>query len=95
LRSRIATAEKLAKADDRPALTAAARKAFLDRFEQHVDPDGTLDPAERAIRAEHAKRAYFARLALKSSVARARAKQLTLEADEAEAELANLGGDAA
>lgn len=50
--------------------TAPARKAFLERFEREVDPDGVLDPQERARRAEHAKKAYFAKLALASSVAR-------------------------
>lgn len=48
----------------------AGRRAFLDRFEREVDPDGTLSPAERARRAEHARRAYFAGLALKSATAR-------------------------
>ena len=35
-----------------------------------VDPDRTLRSAERARRAEHAKKAYFTRLALKSAQAR-------------------------
>lgn len=50
--------------------TGPARRAFMDRFEQEVDPDGTLPPSERAERAEHAKKAYFTRLALKSAQAR-------------------------
>lgn len=50
--------------------TAPARAAFLDRFEREVDPDLTLDPAERARRAEHARKAYFTGLALKSAKAR-------------------------
>lgn len=50
--------------------TAAARKAFLDRFERQVDPDGSLEPAERSRRAEHARKAYFLGLALKSAAAR-------------------------
>lgn len=45
-------------------MTAPARRAFLARFEREVDPDGKLAPEERARRAEHAKRAYFSRLAL-------------------------------
>lgn len=52
--------------------TAPARAAFLSRFEREVDPDGTLDPAERARRASFAKRAYFVRLALRSAKARRR-----------------------
>jgi len=55
-----------------------ARAAFLARFDREVDPDGTLDPAERARRAEHAKRAYFLRLSLRSAqVRRARAASST------------------
>lgn len=39
--------------------TKAARNAFLARFEDQVDPDRKLDPAERARRAEAAKSRYF------------------------------------
>lgn len=51
-------------------ITAEARASFLDRFEREADPDGTLDPAERARRARHLRSAYFTRLALKSAQAR-------------------------
>jgi hypothetical protein len=57
-------------AEERMAEVAIARKAFLDRFEREVDPDGKLDPKERAFRAGHARKAYFAKLALKSVQAR-------------------------
>lgn len=53
--------------------TAPAREAFLSRFEKEVDPDGKLDPAERARRAEHALKAHMTRLALKSAKARRKA----------------------
>jgi hypothetical protein len=43
----------------------------MARFEREADPDGVLDPTERARRAAHLRRAYFARLALASSRARA------------------------
>lgn len=55
--------------------TAPATAASMARFEREVDPDGTLDPAERARRAEHARKAYFTRLAYKSARARAARKQ--------------------
>jgi hypothetical protein len=55
---------------DAAAHTAPARAAFLARFEREVDPDGTLDPGERTRRAEHARKAYFLRLALASAHAR-------------------------
>jgi hypothetical protein len=50
--------------------TAPARRAFDERFENEVDPDRALPPAERAKRAAHAKSAYFTRLALASAKAR-------------------------
>jgi hypothetical protein len=96
LRSRIASSERWSRTADRAAATAPARQAFLDRFERQVDPDGTLDPAERAKRAEYARKAYFARLALKSSIARSRASRANAEADAADRELAEFdGGEAA
>lgn len=70
LLAKIASHESWAKTDDRSARTAPARAAFLDRFERQVDPDGTLDPAERAKRAKHARTAHFHRLALRSAEAR-------------------------
>lgn len=50
--------------------TTDARKAFLDRFEREVDPDGILPPAERAKRAEHARKRHMTELAYKSARAR-------------------------
>ena len=47
--------------------TKAARAAFLGRFEREVDPDGVLDPAERATRAAAARRAYMLGMSLKSA----------------------------
>jgi hypothetical protein len=68
--ARLAAHVKWAQCEDRTAATAIARKAFADRFELEVDPDGTLDPAERATRAASAKKAYFTRLALRSAQVR-------------------------
>jgi hypothetical protein len=69
LRARLAAHTKWANTDPVEG-TAAARAAFLDRFELAVDPDGVLPIAERQRRASHARKAYFARLALKSAQAR-------------------------
>ncbi len=55
---------------DSKELTAPARRAFLERFEREVDPDGILPEAERRRRAGHARKAHFTRLALASSRAR-------------------------
>lgn len=62
--------ESWARTPDRAARTAPGRRAFLDRFERLVDPAGELPEAERAKRAENARKAYFQRLALKSAQAR-------------------------
>ena len=50
--------------------TQPARDAFLARFEREVDPDCQLPPEERVRRAEHLRKAYFTRLAMKSARAR-------------------------
>lgn len=55
---------------DPAARTAPARAAMLSRFEREVDPEGVLDPKERTRRAEHLRKDYFIRLALKSAAAR-------------------------
>ena len=65
LRSRLGAHTLHSKYDSRQ-LTGPARRAFLERFEREVDPQGTLPVVERQRRAEHAKKAYFSRLALKS-----------------------------
>lgn len=72
LRASIAAHLKWANTDAAEG-TKAARAAFLDRFDRAVDPDGTLDPAERARRAAHLRSAHFKALALKSAQARRRA----------------------
>jgi hypothetical protein len=69
LRARLAAHAMHAKHDSRDT-SAPGRAAFLARFEADVDPDGRLDPEERRRRAEHARSAYFTRLALASVAAR-------------------------
>jgi len=56
--------------NDSRDLTAKARETFLESFEAEVDPDCVLPPEERRRRADHARRAHFGRLALKSADAR-------------------------
>lgn len=63
-RARIAALSRHSRTDGTEA-TSAAREAFLARFERQVDPDGLLDPQERARRAELAKREHFQRLAFR------------------------------
>jgi hypothetical protein len=74
LRAQVAAHESWARTEDPSARTAPGRRAFLDRFEREADPEGVLPPAERARRAEHLRKAHFARMAMKSAQAR-RAKR--------------------
>jgi hypothetical protein len=71
LQARLAAQVRWSRSDGREG-TAAARRAFLDRFEREVDPDRVLPEGERRRRASSARRAYFTRLALASSRARTR-----------------------
>ena len=51
--------------------TGPARRAFMiERFEREVDPERVLSEPERQKRAAYARKAYFAKLALKSAQAR-------------------------
>jgi hypothetical protein len=74
LRAEIAANEKWAREPDRVAATARARRGFLAKLEAEVDPSGVLPPEERARRVESLRRAHMARMALKSSRARAAKK---------------------
>jgi hypothetical protein len=87
LTARLAANTRWSRTADPSAATAPARRALLDKFEREVDPDGVLPAADRTRRAEHARKAYYTRLALKSAQARRKVRELTAEADAAEAEL--------
>lgn len=100
--ARVAAHTSWANTTDPSARTApgraAAHAALLNRFDREVDPDGTLPPDVRARRAEHARKAYFTRLALRSAqsrrraaAARSAAKTLDQDAADAERELRDLG----
>ena len=69
LRARIG-AHALHATHDPRETTKNGRAVFLSRFDREVDPDGVLPEAERVRRAGHARKAYFAKLALKSAKAR-------------------------
>lgn len=66
LRGRIGAYALHARHDPRET-TRKARETFLNRFLDEVDRDRTLPEAERLRRAEAARKAYFARLALASA----------------------------
>ncbi|MBI4498201.1 MAG: hypothetical protein HY689_09910 [Chloroflexi bacterium] len=63
-------AHRLHATHDPRETTRNARAAFLEKFEREVDPNGVLPPEERQRRAAHARKAYFAKLALASARAR-------------------------
>ncbi|WP_395728950.1 hypothetical protein [Nakamurella sp.] len=84
LRARAAAHDSWANTNDRTARTAAGREAADRRFLDQVDPNRVLPKAERERRALHARKAFYAKLALKS----ARARRLRAEADQLDAEAA-------
>lgn len=84
LAARVAAQVSWANTENRTARTAAARAARDQKF---LDDAGG-DP----VRAEHSRKAYFAKLALKSAQSRRKARELTQAAETAEAELTEAGG---
>ncbi len=81
LRGKIAVETSWANTKDRSARTAKARKALDDKFLAEAGGD--------PVRAEHLRRAHFARMALKSAQARRRRKAIIAE------RIAELDGGAA
>jgi hypothetical protein len=72
LRARIAANARWAH-EDRTEASERQRRVLLRRFEDAVDPDRTLAPAERAARAQNALAQHMAALSLKASRARKKA----------------------
>lgn len=85
LLARIAAHESWANTPDRSARTAPARAALDQKFLDEANGD--------PVRAAHLRKAYFARLALKSAQARRKAREHEATAQAAEAELHALGGE--
>ena len=83
----LAAHESWANTTNRSARTAPARAALDAKFLAQADGD--------PIRAEHLRKAHFARLTLKSIASRRKSRALVEVAQVAEAELDALGGDAA
>ena len=93
LSARIAAAERWGRTADRSAATAPGRAGLRAKFEREADPDGTLDPVERARRADHLQRAHMLRMSLAAKRSRRNAAELVAEAERQEAALAQQGGD--
>jgi hypothetical protein len=72
LRARLASDMSWGRTGDRAARTAPARAAALERFERQAEDlaGHPLEPADRVLRAESLRKAYFARLAYASAKAR-------------------------
>jgi hypothetical protein len=87
--ARIAAHSSWANTPDRSARTAPARAGLDRKFLEQVGGD--------PIRAEHLRKAHFARLALRSAQSRRKARQLTEAANATDARLSGLtdGGAAA
>lgn len=66
LRAQIAANARWANEDPVPN-AARGQAGLLAKFERTVDPTGTLPPAERARRAESARKAHMLRLSLASA----------------------------
>ena len=85
LAARLAAHESWARTVNPAARTAGGRAALDRKFLDAANGD--------PVRAEHLRKAHFARLALKSAQSRRKARQLTQAAQSAEAELSALGGE--
>lgn len=71
MRASLASHTRWANEPDRKEAMRPVLEGMLAKFEREVDPDGALEPDVRAALAESAKKAYYKRLQLKSSRARA------------------------
>lgn len=69
-RAQIAAHTSWANTEDRTARSQAGRDAMYRKFEDQVDPERKLAPAERAKRVESARKAHYTRLAFISAKAR-------------------------
>ena len=88
LASQAGALESWERTPDWSARTEPARQAADARFEHQVDPNGEFSPAERAKRAEVARRAHFKRMAFESVKSRRLAKEArraALAAEKSEA----------
>jgi hypothetical protein len=72
--ARIGAHASWAATPDRARRTAPARRGFMRRFEDQVDPERKLPPHERQRRAESAMRAYMGQLSKRGKKARARGR---------------------
>lgn len=82
LRASIAAHDSWANTENRSARTAPARRALEEKYLREADGD--------PVRAEHLRKAHYARLSLKSAQSRRKVREATKAAVAAEAELSAL-----
>jgi hypothetical protein len=68
--AQIAAAERWGRTSDRAAGTAAARAGLRAKYAREIDPDNTLDPAERERRVDSLMRAHMLRMSLAAKASR-------------------------
>lgn len=75
-------------------IAARARRGLVAKFEREArEQYPNLSESELAQRAEQLRKAYYARLALRSAVARRKAREYAKQAEAIESELATLDND--
>ncbi len=84
LAASLAAHESWASTPNRSARTAPARAALDQKFLDQADGD--------PVRAQHLRKAYFARLALRSAQSRRRSREASAIADAVDVEIAQAGG---
>jgi hypothetical protein len=87
LQGRIAAHESWARTENRSARTANARAAMWKKWLDEADGD--------PVRAEHLRKAFYGRMALKSAQARRKIKEARAELAAVEDAFEAAGGDAA
>ncbi|WP_435107826.1 hypothetical protein [Nocardiopsis synnemataformans] len=68
--ARLAAHESWAKTPDRSKRTAKARAALEEKWLRQVDPDGLMDPDQRRLAAESARKAHYQRASRAGHAAR-------------------------
>lgn len=75
LHGQIGAHKSWARTPDRAARTLPARLALDAKWENQVDPERQLAPAERAKRAQNARKEHYTKMALKSAQVRRARKE--------------------
>ena len=80
--------------DRPPARARGALRTYASRLRAALEARFLEQAGGDPVRAQHLRKAHFQRLALKSAIARRKAREQSAAADLLEAELEAMGGDA-